>query len=58
MSDRLNKKLQEVVIVQKINENQARNEVGEWGCEKEVVWRNIKEVTSMGLTNFCFLKDK
>ena len=31
MSDRLNKKLQEVVIVQKINENQARNEVGEWG---------------------------
>ena len=31
MSDRLNKKLQEVVIVQEINENQARNEVGEWG---------------------------
>ena len=31
MSDRLNKKLQEIVIVQEINENQARNEVGEWG---------------------------
>jgi hypothetical protein len=31
VSDRLNKKSQEVVIVQEINENQARNGVEEWG---------------------------
>ena len=31
---------------------------GDEDGEKEMVWRNIKEVISTGLTNFWFLKDK